>query len=407
VDYGRRGFIAPNHTMTHALNFALRKVVGADVDQKGSQVTDEKLRFDYNASRPMTVEEVRRVDDLVNAIISRARPVYTRVTPLADAQQIKTLRAVFGETYPDPVRVVSIGVPVEELLAEPEKPEWDEVSVEFCGGTHLFNTAKAEAFATIDETSISKGIRRIICVTRNSAKRALDRAAQLTRLASEAAGVKDPWAREQATTAVQAALDMEPVAYADRVTLRARLEDMIKAIKKEQKALLAQRASELADRIIAIAQPSSDSAASGAGAAGGGGGGGGGGVASSSLLLAGSAGDGYIVVSSGEVGSDAKAVHEAVARLEKADKSAAAPAPVPTLVLGLEPSVVVEAFVPAAMAAKGVTAEAWVAAAVAGLGYKVRAPRATNAVANGKPTDGVSDVIVANARAFAASSMRA
>jgi alanyl-tRNA synthetase len=84
---------------------------------------------------------------------------------LEEAKKITGLRAVFGEVYPDPVRVLSVGQPVESLLQEPGRQDWLSYSVEFCGGTHLTNTAQAEHFVVVEETAIAKGIRRVTAVT--------------------------------------------------------------------------------------------------------------------------------------------------------------------------------------------------------------------------------------------------
>jgi len=90
---------------------------------------------------------------------------------------------VFGEKYPDPVRVVSVGAEVKALLEAPTSPEWESVSVEFCGGTHLSNTSQAEDFVLIEESGIAKGVRRITALTRDSARDARERARALfTRL---------------------------------------------------------------------------------------------------------------------------------------------------------------------------------------------------------------------------------
>lgn len=142
VDYDRRSRVAPNHTMTHVLNFALRKVLGPAVDQKGSLVRDDRLRFDFNASKAMTPDQLQQVEDIVNNQIDAAMPVYTKVVPLGAAQRINSLRAVFGEQYPDPVRVVAIGHEVQGMVEDPENEAWQALSVEFCGGTHLSNTAQ-------------------------------------------------------------------------------------------------------------------------------------------------------------------------------------------------------------------------------------------------------------------------
>ena len=117
-----RSLILPNHTMTHVLNLALRAVLKkagqSEVDQKGSLCDSEKLRFDFNCQKPMTQEQLSEVSKFAT-IKSRRSLTSTKVVPLASAKSISTLRAVFGETYPDPVRVVSVGQKVETLLSDP------------------------------------------------------------------------------------------------------------------------------------------------------------------------------------------------------------------------------------------------------------------------------------------------
>jgi alanyl-tRNA synthetase len=109
VDYKRRRQVAPNHTMTHVLNYALRKILGDDVNQKGSLVSEEKFRFDFSFNRAVNSEELSKMESIVNEVIKAELEVSTEVVPLKDALAVNGLRAVFGETYPDPVRVVSVG----------------------------------------------------------------------------------------------------------------------------------------------------------------------------------------------------------------------------------------------------------------------------------------------------------
>ena len=179
VDYAFRRRVAPNHTMTHALNFALRKVVSAEVDQKGSSVTDEKLRFDFNAKKALTPQQLLEVEKLLNELVQAGVDVSTQMVPLDEAKSINGLRAVFGETYPDPVRVVSVGQAVGDLLASPSSPEWMDNSIEFCGGTHLQNTRDAVACCLVEEAAVAKGIRRISAITGPAAERALQEGVRL------------------------------------------------------------------------------------------------------------------------------------------------------------------------------------------------------------------------------------
>uniref|UniRef100_A0A8I3RTW3 Alanine--tRNA ligase n=2 Tax=Canis lupus familiaris TaxID=9615 RepID=A0A8I3RTW3_CANLF len=178
IDEPRRRPIMSNHTATHILNFALRSVLG-EADQKGSLVAPDRLRFDFTAKGAMSTQQIKKAEEIANGMIEAAKPVYTQDCPLAAAKAIQGLRAVFDETYPDPVRVVSIGVPVSELLEDPSGPAGSLTSVEFCGGTHLQNSSHAGAFVIVSEEAIAKGIRRIVAVTGAEAQKALRKAESL------------------------------------------------------------------------------------------------------------------------------------------------------------------------------------------------------------------------------------
>jgi len=122
---------------------------------------------------------LKELDRIVAELITKELPVYTKIVSLADAKKIKGLRAVFGEVYPDPVRVVSVGRPVEDLLANPEHADWLSLSIEFCGGTHLKNTKEAVAFTIIGEEALAAGVRRIVAVTGKEAQSAIANALDL------------------------------------------------------------------------------------------------------------------------------------------------------------------------------------------------------------------------------------
>ena len=109
VDYDRRRDIAPNHSMTHVLNGALRKVLGDGVEQRGSLCNEEKLRFDFSHKKALKAKELKEVEELCQKSVADAEVVTAEVMPLEEAKEIDGVRAVFGEVYPDPVRVVSIG----------------------------------------------------------------------------------------------------------------------------------------------------------------------------------------------------------------------------------------------------------------------------------------------------------
>jgi alanyl-tRNA synthetase len=180
-----------NHSTTHIANWALREVLGDDVQQKGSLVDADKLRFDFSHNKAMSDEELARVEKLVTERIERKLPVYAEVAPQELALKINGLRAVFGEKYPPMVRVVSIGVPVRDLLADPTNAKWREYSVEFCGGTHLANSGEAEAFVITAEESVSKGIRRIVALTGEAARTATATGKKIDELADRAAKTPD------------------------------------------------------------------------------------------------------------------------------------------------------------------------------------------------------------------------
>lgn len=162
-----------NHTGTHVLNYALRKVLGTEADQRGSLVAPDRLRFDFTNKGAMTTEQVKKAELQSKELIGRNDEVFARETNLGVAKTIRGLRAVFEETYPDPVRVVSIGIPVENLEKDPFSPLGDNTSIEFCGGTHLRYAGHIGDFVIASEEAIAKGIRRIIALTGPEAVKAL------------------------------------------------------------------------------------------------------------------------------------------------------------------------------------------------------------------------------------------
>ncbi|RYP65223.1 hypothetical protein DL770_009050 [Monosporascus sp. CRB-9-2] len=165
----RRQPIRNNHTGTHILNHSLREVLGDEVNQKGSLVDQDKLRFDFSHKAAVTLDELRKIEDMSNAYIRQNSQIFSKDVELEKARQINGVRAVFGETYPDPVRVVSVGIDVDMLLENPENPEWRKVSVEFCGGTHVDQTGIIKDLVIVEESGIAKGIRRIVAFTGDAA----------------------------------------------------------------------------------------------------------------------------------------------------------------------------------------------------------------------------------------------
>lgn len=124
-----------NHTATHILNFCLRDVLGDHVDQKGSLVAPAKLRFDFSHKAQISLKELQKIETMSIDWIKRDVKVYSKDLGLQTAYLIPGLRAVFGESYPDPVRVVTLEYDVDEIAKDIENPKWRHTSVEFCGGT--------------------------------------------------------------------------------------------------------------------------------------------------------------------------------------------------------------------------------------------------------------------------------
>lgn len=161
---GERADTMRNHTATHLLNWALRKVLGGHVDQKGSLVDPHKTRFDFTHNDPLTAEQTAEVERLVNEKIYTDLPVLAVQKPLEEAKALPGVRAVFGEKYPDPVRVLIVGA----KKAEEATPE---CSIEFCGGTHLTHTGEAGFFKIVGQELVGKGVRRVTAVTGREAVR--------------------------------------------------------------------------------------------------------------------------------------------------------------------------------------------------------------------------------------------
>jgi alanyl-tRNA synthetase len=147
VDQDARGRTMRNHSATHLMHKALREVLGGHVQQKGSLVDPDKTRFDFAHHGPLTDEQIRRVEDIVNAEILDNHPTNARVMPIADAQKLGAMM-LFGEKYGDEVRVLDIGT-----------------SRELCGGTHVTRTGDIGLFKIVAEGGVAAGIRRVEAIT--------------------------------------------------------------------------------------------------------------------------------------------------------------------------------------------------------------------------------------------------
>ena len=177
VDKAKRMATARNHTCAHLLQAALRTVLGDHVHQAGSYVDPYRCRFDFSHFSAVTPEEIEKIEEIVNDAILTGIPVVTEELPIEEARK-KGAMALFGEKYGDIVRVVQAG----------------DISTEFCGGTHLDNTAKAGLFKIVSESSVASGVRRIEAVTGfnvlseyNKAKEVINTAAQTLKVANPSA----------------------------------------------------------------------------------------------------------------------------------------------------------------------------------------------------------------------------
>ena len=240
-DGSRRQSLRMNHTGTHILNFALREVLGREVEQKGSLVAPNKLRFDFSHRIGLTENELKNITDISEKYIQDDKEVFTFSVSLSIAKQIQGVRAIPGETYPDPVRVVSIGKPVHELVANVagengfEKESW-KYSVELCGGTHVARTSELQKVVIVEECAVAKGVRRIVAITGAEALEAQratkhfeeERLARLEQLPCTTE-------KEALFKETQAALSKLVISTSSKNVFTKRLEKIGKDILKEQK----------------------------------------------------------------------------------------------------------------------------------------------------------------------------
>ena len=213
VDAVARAATARNHSVTHLMHKALREVLGAHVQQKGSQVDPDKTRFDFAHNSPLTAEEIREVEEIVNAEILANAATEAKVMALADAQNTGAMM-LFGEKYADEVRVLSIGS-----------------SKELCGGTHVARTGDIGLFKVVSEGGVAAGVRRIEAITGHNAL---------------------AYVQEQAThvAGISAMLKTQPDDIAERI---AGMIDNVRALEKEVARLKSKLAASQGDDLVSQA----------------------------------------------------------------------------------------------------------------------------------------------------------
>lgn len=193
VDHARRAAIRQNHSATHLLHEALRQVLGDHVAQKGSLVAPDRLRFDFSHPKPITPEELEKVEDIANDIVLQNTPVTTRLMALDDARA-SGARALFGEKYGDEVRVVAMGEGSGNTLG------W---SIELCGGTHVKRTGDIGLISGLSDSAVASGVRRLEALTGRAARKAANKQVQVVKHA--AAELKSP--AEEMPARIAALLD--------------------------------------------------------------------------------------------------------------------------------------------------------------------------------------------------------
>ena len=179
VDHARRSAIRANHSATHLLHEALRQVLGDHIAQRGSLVAPERLRFDFAHNKPISADELRRIEDIANDVLLENGEVTTRLMAVDDAREAGA-RALFGEKYGDEVRVVSMGGMGRQGAAS-NTLGW---SVELCGGTHVKRTGDIGLISVVGESAVASGVRRIEALTGHHARRHANDAIQLAKAAA-------------------------------------------------------------------------------------------------------------------------------------------------------------------------------------------------------------------------------
>lgn len=256
LDQVHRMSLMVNHTATHLLNFSLKTVLGDSVQQRGSHVSAERLRFDFSCKGLLDASQLQQVDRCVNDIISANQIIHSEELPLERARSIGGIRTV-DEVYPDPVRVVSVGLTASELLSD---RRWDSrVSVELCCGTHLRSTGSIENLVLVSERQLVRGISRVLALTGDRATRAREDGQVLSqdvdslsaRLSGSAPSSLDSAQRLAKEVGILSdAVDNTPIPQWQRRDLQGRLKALQRSSNTSVRKLEAREAAALAQALL-------------------------------------------------------------------------------------------------------------------------------------------------------------
>jgi len=203
----------------------------------------------------LTPQQLANVENLCRKQIEKAIPVDSYVAPLVDAEKIGALRAVFGEKYPDPVRVVAVTPsPIPDILANPTDDTWNKYSVEFCGGTHLKNTKEADAFCLLSEEGIAKGIRRIVFVTCDDAKKAIAAADEFEAKLEASAKLEGGGELEALVKSLTMECDALVISTVKKVAFRETIAGFLKKVMAWKKARMAGMTDEIKAKAIEVGE---------------------------------------------------------------------------------------------------------------------------------------------------------
>ncbi|OCH93133.1 hypothetical protein OBBRIDRAFT_790601 [Obba rivulosa] len=253
----RRWPLRNNHTATHILNYCLRDTLGDHIDQKGSLVSPTKLRFDFSHKAQISPADLAKIEAMSRDWIRKNVRVFSKELALKTAQDIPGLRAVFGESYPDPVRVVALEYDINDILKDLHNPKWKSTSIELCGGTHVAKTGDIKDFVVIEESGIAKGIRRMVAVTGHDAAEAQRKADALSARLNYLTSAKDS-EKDSGLKSFTVELGQAEISLLRKLELRDQLAAVRKAFDKQVKEKEAAANKAAVDAVIEYFQKHED-----------------------------------------------------------------------------------------------------------------------------------------------------